>query len=83
MHILLDISKPLATNNKYLTMYKGCAPRISELVADGRKRHQVRYVDNQQQSSKNDISNLSKIGQKRLIIIKMRIQLSRIPGEAY
>lgn len=32
-------------------MYKGCAPRISELVFAGRKRHQVQFVDNPQKST--------------------------------
>jgi hypothetical protein len=52
-------------------MYKGCAPRISELAVAGRKRHQVRSVDNQQQSNKKNSSNLSNIGQKRLTLLKM------------
>lgn len=55
-------------------MYKGCAPRISELVVLGRKRRQVQCVDNQRQSNKNVISNSSQIGQKGFIIIEMRTQ---------
>ena len=52
-------------------MYKGCAPRISELAVAGRKRHQVQSVDNQQQSNRNNISDLSNTGQKRLTLLKM------------
>lgn len=63
-------------------MYKGLVPRIFELVLLERKRHQVQFLDNQQQSEK-DSKASSQESEREIYIHEDRISsILKKPGEA-